>query len=223
MPETIESFVAKLQADGVQAGKAEADKLTQQARQQAQQIIDDAQAQAKKIEADAQAQAARIIERSQAELKLAARDAVLKLRQALQNALRSILSVKAQAALTDVELLGKTLHELIRSYSAQDSESNLSMQINVSADLRDQLVEWAISEIGRERVEQRKRSIDLRGTLQQAGFEYRVDGGTVEVTVESVVEVLSQMVSPRLQEIVDRAMADSDLQTTTPTSEAGQS
>ena len=39
MPETIESFVAKLQADGVEAGKAEAEKLLADAQAHADRII----------------------------------------------------------------------------------------------------------------------------------------------------------------------------------------
>jgi V/A-type H+-transporting ATPase subunit E len=221
MPETIESFVAKLQAEGVQAGQAEADKLTQQAREQADQILADARAQAEKIKADAEQEGRKIVERSQSELTLAARDAVLKLREALQKALRSVLSTKADSALTDVDVLGKTLHELVSAYSQSDCERQMNMQINVSEEMRQKLADWALEEIGRERGEKSKRSLDLRGTLRQAGFEYRVNGGTVEVTVESVVEVLSQMISPRLQDIVEQALTETDLQAQPPTSEPG--
>ena len=49
--------------------------------------------------------------------------------------------------------------------------------------------------------------IDLAGTLRQAGFEYNAGGATIEVTLESVVAVLSEMFSPRLREILATATA----------------
>ena len=49
-------------------------------------------------------------------------------------------------------------------------------------------------------------SIDLKGTLSGAGFEYAVSGATVEMTLESVVEVLSRLVAPDLRGIVERAL-----------------
>jgi len=46
----------------------------------------------------------------------------------------------------------------------------------------------------------------LRGTLAEAGFAYDIAGGTVEVTADSVVEVLSGMVGSELRkQIVDAA------------------
>jgi hypothetical protein len=47
--------------------------------------------------------------------------------------------------------------------------------------------------------------IDLRGTLAEAGFAYEIAGGTVEVTVDSVVEVLSEMVGAELRKRVAAA------------------
>jgi len=65
--------------------------------------------------------------------------------------------------------------------------------------MREKLVEWALSEIGHEAMESRYASVDLKGTLKGVGFEYSVQGGTVEITLESVVETLSNMVGPELR------------------------
>jgi hypothetical protein len=45
-------------------------------------------------------------------------------------------------------------------------------------------------------------SVNLHGALSTAGFEYKVSGGTVEVTPESVVQVLSEIVTPQLQQLI---------------------
>ena len=57
MAESIESFVAKLQAEGVQAGKDAAEKIREEARQQAREIVQHARSEADKIIAEARSQA----------------------------------------------------------------------------------------------------------------------------------------------------------------------
>ena len=69
-------------------------------------------------------------------------------------------------------------------------------------------MEWAIGEIGREAGDGARESIDLKSTLQEAGFEYEVNNAVVEVTLDSVVETLAALVGPRLREIIDRAMTE---------------
>ena len=81
------------------------------------------------------------------------------------------------------------------------------MQINVSPQTQSELADWALQEMTA-RAAEAGMSIDLRGTLSTAGFEYEVTGGTVEVTVESVVETLSEMVSPQLRQMVQQAAGD---------------
>ncbi len=211
MPETIESFVAKLQADGVQAGQDQAEKIKADAQAEADRILEEARQQAEKIKADAQAEADSVLQRSQTDLKLAARDATMKLRDALQRCLQAVLAQSSEQALSDVKFLGQTLHHIISSYAEADIEGDETIRINVPEDTRQKLIDWAIAEIGRERIEHEHGalSIDLKGTLRQAGFEYNVTGATVEVTVDSVVEMLSEMVSPRLREVIDEAMNES--------------
>jgi hypothetical protein len=51
-------------------------------------------------------------------------------------------------------------------------------------------------------------SLDLKGTLADAGFEYQVDGANIEVTLSSIVEALTELVNPNLREILEQAMAE---------------
>jgi hypothetical protein len=47
--------------------------------------------------------------------------------------------------------------------------------------------------------------INLHSQLKDAGFEYSISAGTVDMTASSVAEVLSELVSPRLKEVIDQA------------------
>jgi hypothetical protein len=42
----------------------------------------------------------------------------------------------------------------------------------------------------------------LKSTFSKAGFEYKIHGATVEVSPDSVSELLSEMVNPDLQKII---------------------
>ncbi|HPK04156.1 MAG TPA: hypothetical protein PLS90_17055 [Candidatus Sumerlaeota bacterium] len=210
MAETIESFVSKLQKDGVEAGRQEAEKIKAEASQAAEKLLADAKKQAEQIVADAEKQAKSLQDRSRTELELAARDIVLKLRDALGRAIGAVLAAGAGQKLQDVEFLGSMLHDLILKYAEADIEHGGRIQIDVPEEIRQKLVDWALREMGQDKLEGLKISLDLKGTLAQAGFEYNLTGATVEVTLESVVEMLTKMVSPAMRELLDRAMASGD-------------
>jgi hypothetical protein len=107
-----------------------------------------------------------------------------------------------------VDFLGRVLHEIVTSYAQSDREGTDQIRISVKPELRDQLVDWALGEIGRDKVEETRKhiGIDLKGTLKQSGFEYTCAGATIEVTLDSVVEMLTEMVSPKLRETLDQAV-----------------
>jgi vacuolar-type H+-ATPase subunit H len=207
MPETIEAFVSKLQADGVRAGQAAADKIRAEAEERAARIVAEAEAQAKKLIADAEAEREKILSRAETELNLAARDTVIRLQGSLSRALRSILMGAAREKLTDAAFIGDLLRQIVLQFTQADVAGRGTMSINVSPKMRDQLTQWAIETLHKD-PKVSGHGVDLRGTLKADGFEYAVVDGTVEVTPESVVEVLSDIVGPALKEIVARAAAE---------------
>ncbi len=209
MAETIESFVAKLQEEGVEAGKKEAQRLRDEAQKDAERIVAEAEKQAEGIRADAKAEADETLSRARTELRLAARDAILRLQEAVTRAVRVIVLRKAGEHLEDSEFLGKLLHEIVVNYTDSDLHCKESLEINVRPEMRDKLVSWALEEIADEASKDTHPSIDLKGTLTDAGFEYTAAGSTVEVTRDSVVETLMDLVGPEVRKVV-REAAETD-------------
>jgi vacuolar-type H+-ATPase subunit H len=207
MAETIESFVSKLQTEGVQAGQQAAEKLRAEARRQADAIIQHAKEQGEKILTESRQDGEKLLSRSRTELRLAARDTILRLRDALNRALQEVLTAGAEEKLDDPEFLGKLLHELAITYAQADVEHKERIMINLRPDLRDKLLDWALQEITQD-ARAAGVHIDLKGTLKEAGFEYSVSDAKVEVTLSSVVQTLSEMVSPKLREVIDQAMSE---------------
>ena len=85
--------------------------------------------------------------------------------------------------------------------------SGLPVEIHVSDEKLKVAAEWAICQMRQADGEQSRAHVDLRGKLESAGFEYKAAGGMVEVTPESVAAVLGAMLSPRLREMIDQALA----------------
>ena len=219
MPETIENFVAKLQAEGVEAGKQEADKLKAQAEKEREQLLADAREQAERIVADAKQEADRLVARGQTDLQIAARDTALKLRERLGAALSALASHAARQKLSDPDFVGGVLHDLVTMYARSECEHRRAIRINVPDQMRDKLVEWALRELGQETIDSGHTAIDLKGTLREAGFEYEIaDGGNVEVTLDAVVQSLTDIVKPSLADLLRDAMSEQE----TPSSPSGQ-
>ena len=207
MAETIESFVAKLQEEGVQAGQQAADKLRDEARREAEQIVQQAKDQAEKTIADGKQAAERLMARGATELKLAARDTVLRLREALGQALSDILCHSAAETLGDPEFLADLIRQLVASYAEADLAGDKRIAINVRQELRDKLFDAALSAVGSS-ARDAEPKVDVTGTLKEAGFEYSVSDAKVEVTLSSVVHTLSEMVGPKLREYVQQAIGN---------------
>lgn len=208
MPETIESFVAKLQTEGIEAGQQQADKLLADVQVQADKSLADAKAAGEKIIAGANTEAAGILARGQTELKLAARDTAMRLREALQRALQAVLMHQATESLTDTDFIGKLLHEIVLTYAKDLHERRDVMSINIPAEQSGKLKEWALQEIGQQAVEGMRGTFDLHTTLAEAGFEYTISGRTVEVTSESVTAALADLLSPALRDLLAEAMKE---------------
>jgi len=207
MADSIESFVTKLQNEGVEAGKQQAEAIRSEAQQEADRIVQEAQEQARRITQEADQQARETRQRAQTDLELAARDTVLRLRDTLGRALRAVLVTGAEQPMRDPEFLKGLIRDVVMQYARADREGQVGIHVNVGEDIQGQLADWCRAQLAPE-AHGAGIQVDLRGTLREAGFEYEVEGANVEVTRQSVVEVLSDLVSPRLREIVEKATSE---------------
>jgi V/A-type H+-transporting ATPase subunit E len=208
MPDNdIESFVDRLVRDGVDAGRQEADRILAAARDEAERIVAAAREEAARLRDDAQRDAAATLARGRSELELAARDVTLELRAAIGGAIRAVLARGVSEKLRQDDFLGQLLREIVLAYAAADAAGGPRIEIDVAADKREKLVAWTLGEIGGERAGGAP-SVELRSTLNRAGFEYRTNGAVVDVTVDSVVEHLAGLIGPSLRELLRQAVAE---------------
>lgn len=205
MSETIEAFVNRLQAEGVDAGRKEAARIQEEAEKKARGVISAAESRAKQIVEQAEAEARTTVERAKDELKLAVRDTLMRLRRTLAVALRAVLEGAVTKDLSDADFVRGVIHDVILQYARSDSAGGATITVNVTDEMRGRLADWAMHGL-RESLDGSGATVDLLGTLRGAGFEYRVSEGTVEVTVDSVVDALSGLVQPQLGDLLERSL-----------------
>ena len=201
MPESLESFVKKLQTEGVDAGKDAGEKIKKEARREAEKILADAEADAEKILVKAEKDAERQLSRAQNELELAVRDAVLKLGESLGRVLSVMLAGRVEKKLSEPDYIGEIMREVIITYAKADAGRQPRIEINIPKKMHDNLIDSALKDLSRN-LQGDQDKLALKATLSKAGFEYKIQGATVEVSPDSVSELLSEMVNPALQEII---------------------
>jgi len=215
MAQTLESFIDRLRADGVDAGQKAAEEIRREAEQDAEKCVRDAEAKAQQIIQAAEAQREQMLVRTQTDLKLAARDTVAKLRETLSQAVNRALTKAVAEKLDNAEFLADLIRQIVLQYVENDAVGENLLTINVPEPMRRKLTHWAIETFHTGDAKKKGLSVELHGTLTGAGFEYRLSEGTVEITVESVVEVLSEIVTPELRKLIAEAGDDEESPATT--------
>jgi V/A-type H+-transporting ATPase subunit E len=209
MPTNIESFVKTLESEGVDAGKKAAKKIEAEAKEKAEQLNAEAKEKAEQKIAEAQAEAEKIKARMNSSLELAMRDAIFLLREKLSLQLNNILKVNVEKVLKDEETLVNVLREIIPAYAKADAENKLNSEINISNDLKSRLLETSLRELANS-LKQQNVQLEIGYNLAKDGFEYKIEGSTVEVSTESVTSLLAEMIDPGLQQFLEKATNSED-------------
>lgn len=197
----LSSFVDTIRQEGIEAGRQAAARLHSEAEAQAAQIVRDAEAQAERIIAAAETQRQQTLARTRTELSLAARGTLVRLRDTIGAVLTDILVREAHGVLKEPEYLAGLIRDVVRQYAQADACGKRAVCVTVSEDTRTQLVQWGMGQLSDSAAEDGV-SIELRGGLRNAGLEYRIDRGIVEITPEAVASVLAEFVSSELAPLV---------------------
>ena len=209
MPTNIESFVKTLESEGVDAGKKAAMKIEAEAREKANQINAEAKETANQIIAEAKAEAEKIKVRMNSSLELAVRDTIFLLREKLGLQLKTILKLNVEKALTDEETLLHVLREVIPAYAKANTENILNTEVNISKNIKSRLLETSLRELAHS-LKNQNVQLDINYNLAKEGFEYKIEGSTVEVSTDSVTSLLADMIDPGLQQFLEKASKPKD-------------
>ncbi|MBA7551792.1 hypothetical protein ES705_44341 [subsurface metagenome] len=96
------------------------------------------------------------------------------------------------------------LREVIPAYAKANTEKKLTAEINISNSINSRLLETSLRELAHSLKDQNVQ-LDIGYNLAKKGFEYKIEGSTVEVSTDSVTSLLAEMIDPGLQQFLEKA------------------
>lgn len=184
----IQELAEKLQQEGVVKGKEAYDQQVAQAEKRSQEILALAHAQEKEILEKARKEAENLLENGKQSIRLAARDTILKLQEEISHILRTVINHKAKKALDDQQILKEWIVSIIQSHGER-KHNRLEIAEKWSEDFKQKLQE----ELG----------IEIAKQKNLHGFRLQYpQGEQIEVTTESIEEILLPFLSGLVKEII---------------------
>ncbi len=135
MTQDLQQLLEKIQRDGVDKAKAEADAIVADARAQAKAALDAAHAEAAKIRSAAHQEAEAFEHRAEETIRQAARDTLLGVEKAVTALLTQLLLKDVKTALADQALVAGLAADAVHAYL----KGNVSVELAAAAPLADAL------------------------------------------------------------------------------------
>ena len=187
----VQELIDKLQRDGVEAGRSEAERLIADGQAEAERIRAEARGERDRMLAAATAEAERLSRAAEAGLSLAYRDTILHTREALIGLFGNLLSAHVAGALSDPGLVAG----LVRlSAERLAGETAMLVETALDPDACDRLTAMLASELADE-------EIVLKPGGVSPGIVARRDGGklSLELTDETIARLILAHLRPRLR------------------------
>ena len=197
----VQELIDKIKKDGIESASSEAARIKQEAEAEAKRIVDAANREAREIIARGRADAERSEKAGIAALEQASRNLTLAFKGEIQNLLDKIIAREVSGSYGD-DVLKTTLPDLIKSWAAEGDDS-LTL-ILPEAEL-DKLHDYFTEKLS---VELRK-GLELRSDRNLgAGFRIASRDGAAyfDFSADSVAELLSAYLNPRLGEILKNSV-----------------
>jgi V/A-type H+-transporting ATPase subunit E len=193
----LQELIEKIKKDGIEAASAEASRLKNQAEAEARRIVDGARKEAETIVAKAKADAERFETAGIASVGQASRNLVLAFKTEIQTILDNLVARELAVSYGD-DILKAVLPEIIKGWASGGAES-LSL-ILPEAHLK-KLEAFFQEKLSSEL----KKGLELKSDRNLgAGFRIASKDGSAyyDFSAESVAELLSAYLNPRLAEIL---------------------
>ncbi|NNJ28048.1 hypothetical protein [Alienimonas chondri] len=201
----VQQLIDRLRREGVDKGQTEADAVLEAARRQAMELLDDAQSRADAMLKEAQTEADRTRRAGEEAIRLAGRDSILELTEELRDGCKRTLQRLVSHALRDDEFLRRLILEIARRSVPDDADVRLNVQLlddDPSPENDAALQRFAESLAG----QSLRDGLTFEVTDSDApGVRVQIVDGDLEVdlTDETLTQVLLRHLSPRFRELLD--------------------
>ena len=194
MAEQLNEFLEKMQMEAVGKAAEQAEQKLAQAKAEADKIVSDARAEAEKIIAEAEAKAKQFAENGEKTLRFASRDVLTYTRQELENLLRKVFAEKA-AEILKLEDIKPIILKL-----AANCEGDVVIEVPEGSDV-EKLQNYFMSELAG-KAQGGVKVCPVKG-LKAGASVVSVNGDLkIELSDETLVELLSSQLSPKLAAVL---------------------
>ena len=196
----VQELIDKIKRDGVETASREAVKVKQEAEAEAGQILEAAKKEAAEIIAQGKSDAERFEKAGIAALEQASRNLVLAFKGEIQALLDKIIEASLEKSYSD-DVLKAVLPELIKSWAKNAGENANSLAILLPEASLTKLQSFFKEKLASEL----KKGLELRSDRSLAsGFRIANKDGSAyyDFSADSVAELLSAYLNPRLAEIL---------------------
>ena len=189
MTQDLQQLLEKIQRDGVDKAKAEADRIVEGARAQAGALIAAARAEATRITSGARIEAEAFEHRAEETIRQSARDTLLTVEKSVTALLAGLLLKDVNATLDNQELVSGLAVEAVRAYLAGKNTVEVVAAAKLADALRAKLAAVAVDGV-----------TVVTDEATGAGFRIRLANGRIEhaFTGAAVAEALAKQLRPRL-------------------------
>ena len=194
MAEQLNEFLEKIQKEAVGKAAEQAEQKLNAAKAEADKIVSDARAEADRIIADAEAKAKQFAENGEKTLRFASRDVLTYTRQELENLLKKVFAEKA-AEVLKLEDIKPIILKL-----AGSCEGDVVIEVPEGGDV-EKLEKYFLSELAG-KAKGGVKVCPVKG-LKAGASVVSVNGDLkIELTDETLVELLSSQLSPKLAAVL---------------------
>lgn len=205
MTDQLQSLLSRLQQDGVEAGKHQADEIVRSARTEAARIQEEATNEARAIIARATAEAERLEQRAKAGIQNAARDLLLVIGQRIETLIHKLVATRTAAVLDGATVVA--LIQRLMDAFVERGRVNGSLDLVVGEEQRKALTEAVLQNL-REHLEHGI-TLHVQPGLGR-GFQVKFGQGSVthDFTEKAIAQAIAELVTPEIAAIVLEAALD---------------
>ena len=194
MAEQLNEFLEKIQKEAVDKAAEQAEQKLSQAKAEADKILSNARAEAEKIISEAEAKAKQFAENGEKTLRFASRDVLTYTRQELENLLKKVFAEKSSEILK-LEDIKPIILKL-----AANCEGDVVIEVPEGSDV-EKLQQYFMSELAG-KAKGGVKVCPVKG-LKAGASVVSVNGDLkIELSDETIVELLSSQLSPKLAAVL---------------------
>lgn len=199
MAAELQSLLDKIQTEGIAKADAEASRILDEARKKAAAIVAEAERKQAAARAQAEADAKLFQQRAEQAVRIAARDVVLGVSEAVDQTLKRVLLAKLSESLAP-DFLQTFVADVVRAYAAS-GDAGQGVDVLVSPEQADRLRDFLLQSV-RDIADKGLRVSPDRDVA--AGFRVSLAGGRIEhdFSAQAIQAAMARLLRPALAKLL---------------------